>query len=132
MGRTLKQLVLDTSALLFWTLDPTRLSRVAERRIAAADRLLLSSISVWEVGIKVAKGRLDLPLPVRQWTHELLRVEGLRVIPVDHEVWLTNLELTWTHADPADRTIVATASLFACPLVTSDQRMHEFYGDCVW
>jgi PIN domain nuclease of toxin-antitoxin system len=34
--------VLDTSALLFWTLDPGQLSPTAEREIEDAERVLIS------------------------------------------------------------------------------------------
>ena len=32
----------------------------------------------------------------------------------------------------SSRTIVATASLHACPLVTSDATIREFYSQTVW
>ena len=51
---------------------------------------------------------------------------------VDTETWLANLELSWDHRDPADRTIVATAVVNDCPLVTSDRAMRDFYPCAVW
>ena len=57
-------IVLDTSALIFWTLDPERLSQTAARTISDADRIALSSISIWEIGIKVQKERLSLPVSI--------------------------------------------------------------------
>ena len=128
----MERVVLDTSALLFWTLDPARLTSSARATIGTAERILVSSISIWEVGVKAAKGRLELPLPVRQWAQQLEQVAGVRLVPVDSQVWLTNLELPWAHGDPADRTIVATAQLEGCPLVTSDQQMRSFYLNSVW
>ncbi len=34
--------------------------------------------------------------------------------------------------DPADRTIVATARHFGCPLVTPDARILTFYPNSIW
>ena len=124
--------VLDTSALLFWTLDQPRLSAAAASAIEDADRVLVSSISIWEIGIKVSKGRLSIPIPVREYAERLQLVDRVEVLPVDTETWLANLELQWEHRDPADRSIVATALLRSCPLVTSDTTIRAFYPQSVW
>ena len=124
--------VLDTSALLFWTLDRARLSEAAASAIADADRVLVSSISIWEIGIKVSMSRLSIPIPVREYAEQLQLVDRVEILPVDTETWLTNLELQWEHRDPADRSIVATALLRSCPLVTSDTTIRAFYPQSVW
>ena len=124
--------VLDTSALLFWTLDRNRLSDAASSAISEADRVLVSSISIWEIGIKVARGGLSIPLAVREYSERLERIARVEILPVDTETWLANLELSWDHRDPADRTIVATAVVNDCPLVASDRAMRNFYSRAVW
>ena len=125
-------IVLDTSALLFWTLHRDRLSEAASVAISEADRVLVSSISIWEIGIKAARGRLSIPLSVREYAERLERIARVEVLPVDTETWLVGLDLSWDHRDPADRTIVATAALNECPLVTSDRAMRNFYSRAVW
>ncbi len=124
--------VLDTSALIFWTLDRNRLSQIAAHAIADADRIALSSISIWEVGIKVKHGKLSLPVSIREFTDTLEHIDRLDILPVDVQTWIKNLELNWNHRDPADRTIVATASLHTCPLVTSDAAIGAFYSQTIW
>ncbi|MDE0029948.1 MAG: type II toxin-antitoxin system VapC family toxin [Deltaproteobacteria bacterium] len=125
-------IVLDTSALIFWTLDKERLSRAASWAIADADRILLSSISIWEIGLKVMKQRLFIPVSIQEFTEGLERIDRVDIRPVDVRTWIKNLELDWEHRDPADRTIVATASLHACPLVTSDAAIRSFYSHTIW
>ena len=124
--------VLDTSALLFWTLHRERLSAAASAAIAEAERILVSSISIWEIGIKVGRGGLSIPIPVREYAERLEQLIGVEVLPVDMETWLINLELQWEHQDSADRTIVATAVLNSCPLVTSDRTIRSFYSRSIW
>ena len=124
--------VLDTSALLFWALDSPRLSRNAANAIEVADRIIVSSMSIWEIGIKVGKGRLDIPLPVRDFAEGLNRIDRVEVVPVDLSIWLRNLELDWAHRDPTDRTIVATADVFDCGLVTSDTVIGAYYSRAIW
>src|SRR4030067_1194040 len=96
--------VLDTAALLYWTLDPSKLSPRARSEIKRAGRVVISSISVWEIALKVKRGKLELPLPVSEYADRLQRTELLDIQPVDVRAWLDNLDLDWEQSDPADRT----------------------------
>jgi len=131
MGRCLV-IVLDTVALLFWMFERVRLSKDAARAIASADRIAVSSISIWEIGVKVNTGKLSIPLPVPELAERLERVDRLDLLAVDLRTWLKVLDLDWAHRDPADRTIVATAALLACPLLTPDSRIQKFYTRSIW
>lgn len=124
--------VLDTSSLIFWTLDPGRLSRTAEQTIAQADHVGVSSISIWEIGIKVERGKLVLPLSGGEYMENLEQTNRVEILPVDLSTWIRNLQLDWNHRDPVDRTIVATAELNNCPLVTSDAVILRYYSRAVW
>ena len=124
--------VLDTAALLYWTLDPERLPEQVAVAIASADRVLVSSISVWEIGLKVKRGRLHLPVSVREFAERLRGVARVEVLGVDELLWIENLELPWAHEDPADRTVVALAQRMGCPLVTPDAAIGAFYPMTVW
>ena len=125
-------IVLDTAAVLYWALDPGRLSPTAARAIAEADRILVSSISIWELAIKVRRGRLALPVSVREFAARLQEVRSVEIVPVDELLWLENVELDWDHRDPADRIAVALASRHGCPLVTSDRVIRDHYPAAVW
>ena len=124
--------VLDTAALIYWTLDPTKLSRPARKTLAQTDQLVISSISIWEIGLKVSRGHLTLPLSVTDYVDLLLQVQGVKIVAVDTETWLANLALDWPHRDPADRTIVATAMLLNAPLLTSNHAIRQFYPQAIW
>lgn len=125
-------IVLDTAALLFWTLDPERLSLKAKQAINQAERKLVSSISVWEIALKVKRQKLELPLSILSYVEKLQRLEGLEILPVDVQSWLDNLELSWEHRDPADRTIVALATRLDCPLASPDEGIRAYYTKTVW
>jgi PIN domain nuclease of toxin-antitoxin system len=125
-------IVLDTSALIYWSLDPNKLTNSAVQAIKDADKISISSISVWEIGLKVKKGHLTIPLPIVDFANKLEKVERLEILPVDVAIWLENLSLKWKHLDPADRTIVATARIHDCSLVTSDRVIRRFYKKSIW
>lgn len=124
--------VLDTSALLFWTLDPDNLTQNAKQAIEKADKILVSSISVWEIALKVKRQKLVIPLTIADYVERLMRLEALDILAVDVQTWLDNLNLAWEHRDPADRTIVALATRFNCPLITSDGVIANYYPMTIW
>ncbi len=125
-------IVLDTSALVFWTLDKDALSTNAAKVISETKVISISSISIWEIGIKTKKGKLTLPLTLRDYVDRLKLLDRVTILPVNEGTWIKNIELDWPHKDPADRTIVAAATILACPLVTSDIIIRNFYSDTIW
>lgn len=124
--------VLDTSTLLFWLGLPDSLSEVASQTLVNADRIVVSSISVWEIGWKAKLGKLELPDSVDNLVKGLWATERVELSDVSVEIWLKNIALEWDHRDPADRTIVATAWLENAPLLTSDQKILSFYEKAIW
>ena len=53
---------------------------------AAAGRLLLSAMSIWELGMLESKGRIELTLPCEQWVQEALATPGLTLVPLTPEI----------------------------------------------
>ena len=125
-------IVLDTSALLYWTLDPAQLSLKARQAIEHAEQIVISSISVWEIALKVKRHKLVIPLPISDYVERLQKLEGLEILAVDVQTWLDNLDLLWENRDPADRTIVALATRFGCSLITADRVIADYYQETIW
>ena len=125
-------IVLDTSVIIFWTTDRTKLSQAAVNAINDADPIVISSMSIWEIAWKVKLGKLIMPISSEELVKRLEKTERVQILPVDVEMWLKNTELEWDHRDPADRTIVATAMLLDADLVASDREMRKFYEKAVW
>lgn len=120
-------IVLDTHAVLWWTLDPGKLSKKAAR---ACDKIedegaYLSSISIWELGVKIRNGKLDIGMSIRDYTELVKRIGTIEITPVDDLTWIRSLELEWDHRDPADRVIVATALMRGLPVLTKDDLIRK-------
>ena len=115
-------IVLDTHALLWWALDPDRLSVTAATTLAEMERHggFASSISLWELGTKVRRGKLELGITIEELVRRIERSAAVELVPVDTTIWLRSLGLVWEHRDPADRVIVATALIKGVPLLTKD------------
>ena len=119
-------IVLDTHAIIFDALIPKRLSPRARKAIEAAaeDRqLACSDISLWEIAMLVARGRLDPAMDARQFLDDVIAARSIQVLAITPEVAVLSQSDTFGHGDPADRLIAATAQCFRAPLVTSDERL---------
>lgn len=123
-------IVLDTHVWLWWLHDPAQLSPTAVELIQQEQEsgaLILSSISIWEVAVKVQSGKLAIPMEISQW-YELARSYPATVIeplsPVD-AIASTQLPGDF-HNDPADRMIISLARRLGVPLVTCDRKILEY------
>ena len=134
MAGDVTAIVLDTHALLWWTLDPDMLSARATEICNEIDRsgAFISAISIWEIGIKIKRKKLDIGLDIKTYTDRLKRLNSVRIVPIDEDIWIRNLELDWDHRDPADRTIVATATIHDAVLLTKDDMIRKFYEKAIW
>jgi PIN domain nuclease of toxin-antitoxin system len=127
-------LLLDTCALIWYTEDENRLSSDA---VKACDTIVksgafISSISIWEIGLKIKNKKLDLGISAQAFLKRLKMLGTIDIIPVDEDVWMESLALDWEHRDPADRVIVATARLNNLPIITSDLNIRKFYPKSIW
>jgi PIN domain nuclease of toxin-antitoxin system len=127
-------ILLDTCALLWWTLDPEKLSEKAAKacKKISDTGAMISSVSIWEIGIKIKKGKLDIGLSLPKYVERLNSIKKLTIIPIDEHIWVENIALNWEHRDPADRTIVATARLKNIPIITKDEIIKAFYPKVIW
>lgn len=125
------KLLLDTCALLWWTLDQQQLSHHVLSTLNEQE-LYVSSISLWEIGIKIKNKKLDIGMSIKTYVEKLHDISTLTILSVTEETWVSNIELPWDHKDPADRTIVATAELMQSWIVTTDQIMSAFYPKIFW
>ena len=117
-------ILLDTHVLIWQEQGDLRLgsqTRLVIARALQEDRVAVSAISFWEVGMRVQKGRLDFLLDLGVWRRDLLD-QGLIEIRVDGGIAARAGLLPDMHGDPADRIIVATA-LEGHQLVTADGKI---------
>jgi len=116
------KLLLDTHIWLWSLREPHRLSpRVLRELRDAHNEKWLSPVSAWEAYILHRKARLKLYGSFRDWM--ATASADLREAPLTHEVVVAAQELQFTHGDPADRFLAATALVLGLTLVTEDLRL---------
>jgi len=120
-------LILDTCAIIFDALDPAKVGKKAASAIAKADEqglLACCDISLWEIAMLIAKGRLDPGTDFQQFINLVLAARKIEILPITAAIASKSaLPDFCPHGDPADRLIAATAVLHRAKLATSDRRL---------
>ncbi|MBU0495196.1 MAG: type II toxin-antitoxin system VapC family toxin [Chloroflexi bacterium] len=122
-------IVIDTHIWAWWVHGDERLTETQSAAIQTheEDTIGVSAISCWEIAKLVEYGRLDLPCSVEEWFAQALDYPGVRLLDLTPEIAIESTQLPGEfHRDPADQIIVATARVYDCPLVTSDERMLDY------
>lgn len=117
------KLLLDTHCLLWALTDAPELSTKARQAIAAADSVWFSEASVWELGLKWRKGKINVE-PRRIYDRALR--DHFRAMPITVESLLMSCELRQRHDDPFDRLLYAQAKHSGCRLLTIDRTLSSF------
>ena len=123
-----RALLLDTHIWVWYVEnEPRRFSREIEPLIEAAVQrgdLVVSAISVWEIGMLAAIRRIELSQDVRTWVGRALAFPGVRLKGLSPSIAIESTRLPGPlHCDPADRMLIATARLTGAALVTCDKRI---------
>lgn len=122
-------IVLDTHIWVWWVHEDKRLTQVQREAIAAneTDAVGVSAISCWEIAKLVEYGRLELPSPLDEWFEQALNYPGVQLLALTPEIAIESTRLPGEfHRDPADQIIVATARVYGCSLVTSDDKILNY------
>jgi PIN domain nuclease of toxin-antitoxin system len=129
------KIVLDTCALIWWSLEPNRLSQLAKEVCNEMEKQkngLVPSITIWEIAIKIKNKKLDLGVDLNEYIAALKRSSVVRIVPIDEDMWLESVQLKWSHKDPVDRIIVALAESHQASIVTADREIRDFYSKVIW
>ncbi len=121
-------LLLDTHTLIWALADQPELSAAAREAIIDGNNIVfVSAVSVWEISIKKALGKLDAPDTLLQ------EIERLRFTPLDITLAHADLagKLPPLHLDPFDRMLIAQAQTEQLTLVTRDADIQKYQVHCL-
>ncbi len=122
-------IVVDTHIWIWWVHGEAHLTRPQIDAMTAHETSVIgvSAISCWEIAKLVEYGRLELPCSLREWFDQALSYPGIQLLPLTPEIAIESTQLPENfHRDPADQMIVATARVYSCPLVTSDEKILNY------
>jgi PIN domain nuclease of toxin-antitoxin system len=121
------RVLIDTSIVLWAMSGSAKLSKRARREIEQAEAVYVSAASLWEIGIKVGLGKLEVDIDELM---ALLTEAGFEQLPVSWKHARAIHGLPHHHRDPFDRMLVAQAISEPLRLVTHDALLAK-YSDLV-
>lgn len=94
---------------------------------ARLSNIKVSAISVWEVNMLEAKGKISFSMECIDWVKQALNAPGISLVPLTPEIAVLSSRLPGEfHGDPADRIIVATALELNATLATKDKKILKY------
>jgi PIN domain nuclease of toxin-antitoxin system len=117
------KLLLDTHIFLWWNAgDPKLPASMRDEIRSDQNTVFVSAVSVWEIAIKRASGKLAFDLPIGK----AIAGHGFSAldISVDHAEWAGALPAL--HHDPFDRLLVSQAQIEGLVLATVDAQVLQY------
>jgi PIN domain nuclease of toxin-antitoxin system len=127
------RLLLDSHTLIWSQDDTSQLSTAANAALSdPANERLISAATVWEIAIKVGKGRLPLSKPFRVWMDTAIADLGLTLLPITLDHAERQSVLPRHHGDPFDRLLIAQALVEGIPIVGADTVFDAYAVQRLW
>ena len=125
--------LLDANVLIFLDLDSERLSAAARREILnPANELHLSIASLWEIQLKISRGKLTLSRSLAEVVTAQCQANGLQLLGIEPEHVFRLGGLPFHHHDPFDRMIIAQALVEGMTIITSDGEFGPYGVAVLW
>ena len=115
-------LLLDTHVALWGLTGDATLGAELLDRLRHDPDIFLSPVTIWEITVKQAAGKLGGPVDLA----ERVRDMGFREVPVTHTHAIVAGRLPMHHRDPFDRMLVAQARVEGLTLASRDASIHRY------
>lgn len=120
-------LLLDTCAAI-WLVEGAPFSGAAiaafNRSAAAGKATFASTVTAWEIGMLMSRGRLPSPVSPLAWYQRLLGLPLIAEAGLSADILIASSYLPGTpHGDPFDRIILATARERGLTILTRDAKI---------
>lgn len=126
-------LLLDTHSLLWWLVEPEKLSPTARTAIGdPAATIFVSAATGWEIATRARLGRLPGAEGLLQNLPSLVQQQGFRPLAVQLHHGVRAGGYPQPYRDPFDRLLAAQAELEGLRLVSIDPALASFPCRLLW
>ena len=127
------KLLLDTCTFLWMTVGSAKLSPAASKFLLdPANEIFLSPASAWEISVKWAIGKLDLPQPPHVFVPKQRSAHWIEPLPILEEDVLHLHRLPPLHRDPFDRILICQAIAQSMAILTPDSDITQYPVNAIW
>jgi PIN domain nuclease of toxin-antitoxin system len=121
------RILLDTHCWLWMLAAPSKFAPATRELLENPDNeLLLSAASSWEIAVKYALGKLELPEPPPEFVPSRMARSGVLGLAVEHRHALAVADLPPHRRDPFDRLLIAQALVESLPILTADRQLARY------
>lgn len=128
-------ILLDWDALLLWTSGsrklPPRVHRLIDKH-AAEQSVLISALTLAQVGDRVRDGSIELSIGTGQWADAVASIPGIRIIPMSGAIASRIARMEDGPEEFADRIIVATAQNSGAAIVSGNSALRRWCAAKGW
>lgn len=125
------RLLIDTNVFLKLTFDPQSIPLQLREAVDQAEQRFVSTVSAWEMTIKVGVGKLRIPAPAAEFIRSRAEQFRASILGIDLEHLRALERLPFHHRDPFDRLIIAQAITENLTLATSDRKFGAYGVDLI-
>ena len=124
--------IIDTHILIWLATNPQKISQSVLDIIENTDnRIFVSTISLWEIAIKLIIKKLDLRgIGIKELV-EICNGQNINIVefPVSAAVQYQNLPLKENHRDPFDRALVSLCIADGYTFLSHDSKIAQYGAD---
>lgn len=121
------QYLIDTHTFIWFINGSENLSEGSRKIIEnETNEIFISIVSLWEISIKVALGKLKMLAPYETLISEVYKANML-IISIDFSHTVVQSKLPFFHKDPFDRLIASQALAENMHLVSNDSAFDNYF-----
>ena len=124
--------LLDANAIIWYFEDSKNLpQRIAKIIDDPSNIIMISSVSLWEIVIKMMLGKLNLKMSFEELL-TTINESDFEIIQIENEYLKRLFEVQSIHKDPFDRLLIASAVADNLTIITSDEDIQKYNVKWIW
>ena len=124
--------LLDTHVIIWHFDDSPKLPKeITEIMKNSESKFYISSISLWEIAIKMNLNKLDLSITFDELL-SAVKKSDINILQIEDQYLQGLSVLPFIHRDPFDRMLIATAKSERLTILTADENIQKYDVAWVW
>lgn len=124
--------LLDTQAIIWYFEDSKNLPhKMVEEIDNPENNVFISSVSLWEIAIKISIGKLDLKYTLEELL-AVIKTSDFDILQIESEYLILLSTLPIIHKDPFDRLLISSAKAEGLVMITSDEDIKKYDLKWAW
>jgi PIN domain nuclease of toxin-antitoxin system len=127
------KILLDTCTFIWLATEPNKVTPAAKKLFEDPDNnVFLSVVSCWEIAVKQAAGKLELPQPSSKLIPSYRERYGVGSLRLQEEAALYVPRLPKLHSDPFDRMLICQSIVHGLAILTPDELIAQYPVRTIW